>query len=82
MRAAEKCHVEWVEGEAVVLNQQTEQLHYLNGPAALVYAMILEEGYGPALDKLRTDYGNDPDFERELPALLDDMKERGLLVDD
>ena len=43
MRPADGKHVEWIDDEAVVLDPSTEELHYLNGPAALVYALILEK---------------------------------------
>ena len=81
MRAAEGMHVEWVDQEAVVLDPQTSRLHYLNPPAALAYALILEHGYDGALEQLegRARDGENPE---ELRRLIDDMVEKGLLVDE
>ncbi|MGH2806107.1 MAG: hypothetical protein ACRDKT_02405 [Actinomycetota bacterium] len=80
MRAAPGIHVEWVEDEAVVLNATTQELHYLNGPAAVVYALILEHGVEKALEEVATTIeGVD---QRELEELLDGMRENGLLIDD
>jgi hypothetical protein len=73
-------HVEWIDDEAVVLDSGTHRLHYLNPPAALLYALILEHGYEPALQELRGRAGSSIDD--DLPALLENMVERGLLVDD
>ena len=44
-------HVEWVDDEAVVLNEKTSELHYLNPESALVYALLLEFGMPRALEE-------------------------------
>ena len=72
-------HVEWIDDEAVVLDQETNRLHYLNPPAALLYALILEHGYESALEELKG--RADGSIDDDLPALLESMIERGLLVE-
>ncbi|MDQ3987251.1 MAG: hypothetical protein M3280_12245 [Actinomycetota bacterium] len=80
MQVAEGMHVEWVDDEAVVLDTESSRLHYLNAPAALVYAMILEYGYAEAVRRIR-ELPSETDISAELPVLLEDMVEKGLLVD-
>lgn len=82
MRVVEGMHVEWVDDEAVALDPSTGQLHYLNPPAALFLALVLEHGYQRALEKVRSTYGEEPDFDEELAQMIEQMKEGGLLVDD
>lgn len=82
MRATPGLHVEWVDGEAVVLDPLSGQLHYLNPAAALVYALVQEHGYDEAIANLEADYATGTALRDGLPELLEDMKERGLLVDD
>ena len=82
MRAVDNIHVEWVEDEAVVLDSSTGQLHYLNTPAALVLALIQEHGYEAGVQELKKQYPDNPRIDEDLPALLDELKERGLVVDD
>lgn len=82
MKPAEGLHVEWVDDEAVVLDTTSSQLHYLNPPAALVYALILEHGYESALEELRRTRGGNPQMNEELDTLLKDMTSKGILVDD
>jgi hypothetical protein len=80
MRAAPGVHVEWVEDEAVVLNLSTRELHYLNHSAAVVYALILEHGLERALVEVKEQMnGVNRD---EVDALISEMQENGLLVDD
>jgi hypothetical protein len=75
-------HVEWVDDEAVVLDSETKALHYLNPPAALLYALIQELGYEGAVTELRRRYEGSEDLEEELAAALDEMIARKLLVAD
>jgi hypothetical protein len=76
-------HVEWVGEEAVVLDQVTSSLHYLNSSAALVYALILEHGFEAAMQKLAMIFGSMTEERRlEISALLDEMTRVGLLVED
>jgi hypothetical protein len=82
MRLADGKHVEWVDEEAVVLDSDTGDLHYLNGPAAKVYALIGEYGYDKGLQELQKLHGQQPNFQAELDDVLKDMVEKGLLVDD
>lgn len=82
MRVADGKHVEWVDEEAVVLDSETGHLHYLNGPAAKVYALIGELGYDEGLEELARQHGNEPNFKEELQDILDDMIEKGLLIPD
>ena len=82
MRAAEGLHVEWVDEEAVVLDEDNTQLHYLNSSAATLYALIQEVGFDEALDELRRKYGDGPFDAGEISTLVEEMVAKGLLVDD
>lgn len=79
MEAAPGVHVEWVAGEAVVLDRASGDLHYLNPPAALAWALIQEHGYDRGIAELRRRYPEAPGD--ELHGLIQEMLERGLLVD-
>jgi hypothetical protein len=81
MRPAEGKHVEWIDDEAVVLDPSTEELHYLNGPAALVYALILEHGFDRGLEEVRSIYGADSEIEKGIADCLEGLADKGLLVD-
>lgn len=81
VRAAEGMHVEWVDDEAVLLNPETGQIHYLNPAAALVYALILEHGYGGAMQELDRNFGAER-VSTDVAALTEDMVAKGILVDD
>ena len=74
-------YVEWVEGEAVVLNRDSGELHYLNGTAALVFALIQEHGFDGAMAEVRKRFGSTEQVEGDLGELVSDMKEKGILVD-
>jgi len=82
MRVVEGMHVEWVDDEAVALDPSTGQLHYLNPPAAVFLALMLEHGYQRALTEFRSTYEDEADFDEELTQMIEQMKEGGLLVDD
>jgi hypothetical protein len=82
MRAAPELFVEWVDNEAVVLDPKSGQVHYLNPSAAIVYASILEQGFEPAIADLERRHGGAEGFADELPVLLEELKEKGLLLDD
>ena len=82
MHVQPSIHVEWVDNEAVALDSATGQLHYLNSPAALVFALILEHGYERALSELRVMHAGEPQLEEHLSELLEDMVEKGLLTDE
>ena len=81
MQAAPGMHVEWVEGEAVVLDSSSNRLFYLNSSAALVYALIQEHGFEGAMKELDDRFGGDPQVKEELPDLLDQLVDQGLLID-
>jgi hypothetical protein len=81
MRPADGKHVEWIDDEAVVLDPSTEELHYLNGPAALVYALILEHGFDRGLEEVRSIYGADSEIEKGISECLEGLADKGLLVD-
>lgn len=81
VKVADTMYVEWVEGEAVVLNRESGELHYLNGTAALVFALIQEHGYDGAMTEVRNRFGSTEQIEGELRDLVSDMKEKGILVD-
>lgn len=82
VRAAPEMFVEWVDNEAVVLDPESGQVHYLNPSAAIVYASILEHGFEPAMSDLERRHGDAEGFAEELPVLLEELKEKGLLLDD
>jgi hypothetical protein len=82
MKVADSMYVEWVEGEAVVLNRTSGELHYLNGPAALVFALIQEHGYEGAMRELFERFGTADGMKEELDGLIKDMLEKEILVDD
>ena len=82
MRVADGTTVEWVEGEAVVLDSKSGELHYLNGSAAVLYALMLEHGFEQAMSESDRLFGDQPGFEEERTELLRVMVERGLLLDD
>jgi hypothetical protein len=82
MRVADAMYVEWVEGEAVVLNRESGELHYLNGPAALVFALIQEHGYDGAMREVHERFGTADGMREELDELIKDMLDKQILVDD
>ncbi len=81
MKINDDLHVEWVDGEAVVLDGGSGELHYLNGTAATVFALIGEYGWPQAQEELESRFGQSPDFKEELQDLLKDMTEKGLLIE-
>ena len=82
MRVVPDLHVEWVEGEAVVLHPQTKQLHYLNSSAALVFALMEEVGFQEAMERLRAEFSEIEGMDTDLESVVADMLDRGLLIDD
>ena len=80
MQASQDLYVEWMEDEAVVLNRTSGEIHYLNPPAAYFFALALEDGVDGALETIRA--AEPPPREDEIEALIADMVERGLLVDE
>lgn len=82
MKIADTMYVEWVEGEAVVLNRESGELHYLNGTAAVVFALVQEHGFEGGLSEVRERFGSTEQIEGDLADLVSDMKEKGILVDD
>jgi hypothetical protein len=82
MRAAQGLHVEWVDDEAVVLDSGGGLLHYLNRPAALTYALILEHGHEDAMRRLEELFGGSPHFEQEVDALIEELRDKGLIIDE
>jgi hypothetical protein len=82
MRAAEGVHVEWVEGEAVILDPQSGELHYLNESSALLFALIQERGSQAAVAEIRERFSGEPNLGTQLESAIADMLEKGLLVDE
>lgn len=80
MRPAPHVHVEWVDDEAVVLDPDRQELHYLNASAALAFALITEHGYDPGIAELRSRYGETPDFDAQLEHLVKELVDKGLLI--
>lgn len=83
MKIPEDVHVQWVEDEAVVLNARTGELHYLNPPSALIYALVLEFGMPKALEQAiaRTE-GREDEVEQEFQRLVRTFEEKGILAED
>lgn len=77
---AEGMIVEWVEDEAVVLNSRTGELHYLNPPAALVYAYLLEFGYTEGLAQLTARFGHAVEPIEQIEMLIVDFEQKGLFA--
>jgi hypothetical protein len=80
IRPADGLHVEWVEGEAVVLNPRGGKLHYLNGPAAAIYALILEYGFEKGMEELIRLRGEDRPVDDDVDEFIDSMVDAELLV--
>lgn len=81
MIPADGLHVEWVDDEAVVLDESGDRLHYLNSAAAVFFALVQEFGYESALDRMRERFGPALFEDGSIEALVEDMKDRGLLID-
>ena len=75
-------YVEWVDDEAVVLDEESTRLHYLNPAAAAVFALISEFGFDQAVERVRASFGDKPFENGEFDALVADMVDKGLLLDD
>ena len=72
-------HTEWIGGEAVVLDRSSGELHYLNGSAALVVALIEELGYERGIAEVASRFDLDPG-RGELYTLLRELEETGILT--
>lgn len=79
MRVAGDVYVEWVGGEAVVLDRGSGELHYLNPPAAAVLALIQEHGFDEGLAQTVARFGLDPE-DAELHALIRELADSGILL--
>ena len=80
MNIPDRVHVQWVEEEAVVLNEETSEVHYLNPQSALIYALVLEFGMPQAIDHLCERLNGPPDEIRlETAKVVASFKEKGLL---
>ncbi len=79
-RIANDLFVQWVDDEAVVLNSGSGTLHYLNRSAALVYALIEEFGYERGIVELKSRVEDVDQLENDLPDLLAQMIEDGILL--
>ena len=81
MRVAPGLHVEWVDDEAVILHPETKELHHLNGPAALAFALMSEHGVTRGLEELRSSHGHAASFEDDVAQLLEELTAKGLLLE-
>ena len=82
MKGAPDLHVEWVGEEAVVLNEKTSELHYLNPQSALVYALVLEHGMpGALVEVLKRIDGPEHEIRRDVDILIASFFAKGLLMD-
>ena len=82
MQVREDIHVEWVGNEAVALDPNTKELHYLNPPAALVYALLAEHGFEEGIRAVKRSFGSEEGIEEDLGELLQEMVEKGLLINE
>lgn len=82
MRATPGMKVEWVDEEAVVMDPRSGKIHYLNPPAALFYALVLDRGYRAAVKEMRRRYEMGKKDRRTLRRLVDDLRVVGLLSDE
>ena len=76
-------HVQWVDDEAVVLNEENGELHYLNAQSALIYALLLEFGMPETIHEVckRID-GPTDQIEPEVYRLIETFAEKGILMKD
>jgi hypothetical protein len=82
MRLAEGVHIQWIGDEAVALNEETGYLHYLNSTAAVILALVLEYGSEEAAARLSATYEDEHALEHDMTAVLDDLRDKELLVED
>lgn len=82
MRLAPDTHIEWVDDEAVVLDQESGQLHYLNRSAALVLAMILEHGHEEGIKKVIEMHGAQEQVHEDVDAVLNELVDKKVLIPD
>lgn len=80
LRPAAGMHVEWVGEEAVVLDTGSGRVHYLNPPAALVFALIADVGYERALRQVRESFSGTPNLDEEVQQLIHELRDKGLLT--
>ena len=81
MRLASSIHIEWIDQEAVVLDEETGQLHYLNTSAALSLALVLEHGKEGALSALLRDQEDNSSITDEFTRVIDDLMQKNILTD-
>ena len=81
MRLAKGVHIEWVDDEAVVLDQASGHLHYLNASAALILAMVLEHGLDKGVTELTALVGEASSLNEDVETVLADLREKNLFVD-
>jgi hypothetical protein len=75
-------HVQWVNDEAVVLNEDTSELHYLNPQSALMYALVLEYGMPEAVTKACERMEGPADqITDEMNKVVGSFIEKGLLAE-
>lgn len=75
-------HVQWVEQEAVVLNEETGEVHYLNPQSALIYALVLEYGMPAAVTHARVHIdAPDAQVTEDVQRVIRTLIEKGLLAE-
>lgn len=82
MKVSPGIHIEWVDTEAVVLDNENSLLHHLNPPAALALALIEEYGYEEGVRMLEERHGGDRTTKEEISDLLLTLVSQGLLVNE
>lgn len=79
VRLAEGVHIQWIGDEAVVLDEDSGQLHYLNSTAAVILAMLLEHGEEKTAGMLAEAYEGAHPNEEDLTEVLADLREKGVV---
>ena len=74
--------MQWVEDEAVVLDGESNELHYLNPQSALLYALLLEFGMPQAIGEALRRIENPPEeAQEELKRLVSSFIDKGILAE-
>ena len=73
--------MQWVDGEAVAVNETTSEVHYLNPQSALIYALLLEFGMPEAVDEACARIqGPREEIRAQIDHLIETFREKGLLA--
>ena len=64
-----------------MLNPANQELHYLNPTAAIFFALVQEHGYEEARKSFESQF-DIPNIGEEVDAMVAQMVDEGILVDD